>query len=514
MNGAESLVRTLIAGGVDTCFANPGTSEMHFVAALDRVGGMRSVLTLFEGVAAGAADGYGRMRDHPAATLLHLGPGLGNAIANLHNARKANTPIVNIVGDHASSHRGFDAPLSSDVEAIARPVSGWVRTSQGADVVGMDAAAAVAASLESPGQIATLILPADTAWTPAPGPAAPIPPQPRTQVEQSSVDAAARVLRSGEPVLLLVGGKGLRAEALRLAGAISAGTGADLRAPTSNARLERGAGRSPIQRIPYPIADALKDLRSYRHVILAGAQIPVAFFAYPGKPSLVLPNDCEAHVLAAPEEDIEDALRRLAEAVNASAELAQMTSPFRPDLPTGALTPERIGAVVAALMPENAIVVDEAINSGATMFRATEGAPPHDWLALTGGSIGIGLPLATGAAVACPDRPVLAFQADGSGMYTLQALWTQAREKLDITTIIFANRAYQSLETELRNVGAGNPGQIAWDMLDLGRPDLNWVKLAGGMGVEAARAETAEQLADLLRSRRHLPGPFVIEAVL
>ncbi|KAB0265446.1 acetolactate synthase large subunit [Microvirga brassicacearum] len=511
MNGAESLVRTLIAGGIDTCFANPGTSEMHFVAALDRVAGMRCILGLFEGVVSGAADGYGRMADKPAATLLHLGPGLGNALANLHNARKACTPMVNIVGDHATHHRQYDAPLTADVEGVARPMSDWVKTSMSARDVARDGAEAIAAALAGPGQVATLILPADTAWGEANGPAPSVVPPSRRKVPDEAITEAVAALRSGERTLILIGGRALRAKPIEIASRIAKATNAGLLAPTSNARIERGAGRVILDRIFYPLDQALEQLRGYKRVILVGAANPVAFFAYPGKPSLVLPPDCKIHVLAEPQDDLGDALERLAAEVGADAHKPLTQNALRPTLPKGALTAETIAAVVGALLPENAIVVDESINAGGWVYPLTAGSPAHDWLQLTGGSIGIGLPLATGAAVACPDRRVVALQADGSGMYTLQALWTQAREKLNVTNIIFSNRAYASLETELRNVGALNPGRIALDMLDLSRPDLDWVKLAEGMGVEAARADTIEKLIDLFQTSTRRPGPFLIE---
>ena len=510
MNGAESLVRTLIASGIDTCFANPGTSEMHFVAALDRVPGMRCVLGLFEGVVSGAADGYARMADKPAATLLHLGPGLGNALANLHNARKANTPIVNIVGDHATHHAIYDAPLSSDVEGVARPMSDWVRTSKDARAVARDGAEAVAAALSGAGGVATLILPADTAWNESDGPAPRLALPMRPKVSDEALKEAAAALRSGEPTLLLVGGRALRARPLELASRIAQTHGARLMAPTSNARIARGAGRVALERVFYPVTDALAQLGEVRRVVLVGAQEPVAFFAYPGKPSLVLPPECSVHRLAAPQDDLEDALERLADLIGAGAPPVLQAS-ARPALPTGALSAEAAAAVVGALLPEDAILIDESINAAGFCYRHTAGAPAHDWLQLTGGSIGIGLPLATGAAVACPERRTVALQADGSGMYTLQALWTQARENLNVTNIIFANRAYQSLETELFNVGALNPGRTALDMLDLRRPDLDWVKLAGGMGVEAARADSVERLIELVGTSFSQPGPFLIE---
>jgi acetolactate synthase-1/2/3 large subunit len=504
-----------VDAGVDVCFMNPGTSEMHFVAALDRVPGMRCVLGLFEGVVTGAADGYGRMADKPACTLLHLGPGLGNGIANLHNARKAHTPIVNIVGDHATYHVAHDAPLTADVEGIARPVSAWVRTSLSARSVAADGAEAVFAARTHPGQVATLILPANTAWETSHGPA-PMPALPEpTRVSEEAVREAAAALGSGEPCAILMTGHVLRAEPLETVGRIAAHTGADPIGQMSNARLERGAGRVTIPRVPYPVDEALAMLAGYKHLVLVGAKAPVAFFAYPDKPSMLWPEDCRIHTLAGPEEDGVHALEWLADELGAPRDCAVLQPPAKPGLPAdGTLDMDTIATVVGALLPENAIVADEAISSGRGLHPFTLGAAPHDWLQLCGGSIGLGLPLATGAAVACPDRKVVGLQADGSAMYTVQALWTQARENLDVTTILFANRAYASLKHELFNVGAHNPGRTALDMLEIGRPDLDWLALARGMGVEAGRATTTAEFIGQLRAGLASQGPYLIEAVL
>jgi len=515
MNGAESLVRTLVNAGVEVSFTNPGTSEMHFVAALDRVPGMRCVLGLFEGVVTGAADGYARMADKPASTLLHLGPGLGNGLANLHNARKAQTPVVNIVGDHATYHVEYDAPLTADVEGIAWPVSAWVRTSRDAKSVAADGAEAVAAAWTRPGQVATLILPANTAWEESDGPAvmAPVPEPPR--VAEERVRAAAEVLRSGEPTVILMAGHVLRAEGLAHAGAISTATGARLIAQMSNARLERGAGRVTIDRVPYPVDQALAMLKGVKNMILVGAKAPVAFFAYPDKPSLLWPEDCAVHVLAEAQEDTVHALEWLAEELGAPKDGAVLQELTLPEVPSdGAFDIDSIARAVGALLPENAIVADEAIGSGRGMHPFTLGSQPHDWLQICGGAIGLGLPMATGAAVACPDRKVIGLQADGSAMYTVQALWTQAREGLDVTTILFANRAYGSLKHELFNVGARNPGRKALDMLEIGRPDLDWVSLARGMGVAAGRATTNVEFVKELRAGIASEGPYLIEAVI
>jgi acetolactate synthase I/II/III large subunit len=515
MNGAESLVRTLVNAGVEVCFTNPGTSEMHFVAALDRVPGMRCVLGLFEGVVTGAADGYARMQDRPASTLLHLGPGLGNGLANLHNARKAQTPIVNIVGDHATYHVEYDAPLTADVEGIAWPVSAWVRTSRDARSVAADGADAVAAAWTRPGQVATLILPANTAWEESDGPAAmaPIPAPP--QVDEARIKAVAEILRRGEPTVILAAGRMLRAEGLALGGAIASASGARLLAQMSNARLERGAGRVCVDRVPYPVDQALAMLKGVKHMVLVGAKAPVAFFAYPDKPSLLWPEDCAVHTLAEAHEDGMHALAWLAEELSVSARDALLQPLAPPPLPgDGPLDIDSIACAVGALLPENAIVADEAIGSGRGMHPYTLGAQPHDWLQICGGAIGLGLPMATGAAVACPDRKVIGLQADGSAMYTLQALWTQAREGLDVTTVLFANRAYASLKHELFNVGARNPGRKALDMLEIGRPDLDFVSLARGMGVEAGRATTNAEFIRELRAGLASEGPYLIEAVI
>ncbi len=508
MNGAESLVHTLLASGVDTCFANPGTSEMHFVAALDRVAGMRCVLGLFEGVVTGAADGYARMADKPAATLLHCGPGLANGLANLHNARRANTPMVNCVGDQATYHRALDAPLTADTEGWARGVSGWVRTASRAADVGRDTAAAVQAARTSPGQIATLILPSDTCWDGGGevAPALPVPVAPT--VAPFAIESLARVLRRGEPTLLLLGHRALREGALADAHRIAAATGAMVLAQMSNPRVSRGRGRHPIDRVPYPVDAALAKLKGLKHIILVGAKEPVAFFAYPGKPGRMLPDDTERHVLARPEQDIAQALADLAAALDAPRLAAPVFE--TPTPATGEINPESFARSLSALLPEQAVVVDESITFGRSLFPGTYGAAPHDWLQITGGAIGIGLPLATGAAIGAPGRRVVTLQADGSALYTMQALWTQARERLDVTTVIFANRKYAILLGELANVGA-NPGRTALDMMDIGNPDLDWVQIAAGMGVEGARAATMEQFNDLFAQANARGGPFLIE---
>ncbi len=522
VNGADILCDTLLANGVDVCFANPGTSEMHFVAALDRKPRMRCVLGLFEGVATGAADGYARMADKPAATLLHLGPGLANGLANLHNAKRAGTPMVNIVGDHATHHLAFDAPLTSDIESLARPMSHWVGRARDAGDVSRTAAQAIGEARRAPGCIATLILHADAAWSAVPSAlssaiAVELAPHPRPAApDPQRLDAAAAALRNGLPTVLLISGRALRAGALEQASRIARASGARLLAQQSNARVERGAGRVAIDRVPYVVEQALACFAGVAQVVLIGAKAPVAFFAYPGQPSSMLPAGCEVIEAARPDDDLDQTLAQLADRLAGSGGTALPKALLTPrssfDVPTGALTPAAIMRALGALLPEGAIVCDESVSSGRDLFPATSGAAPHDHLQLTGGAIGDGLPMAVGAAIACPDRKVVCLQADGSGMYTVQALWTMARERLDVVTVVFANRRYAILQHELKAVGAGVPGHNARRMLELDDPALDWVALAKGMGVEAAATDSADRFADLLRSALGRPGPFLIEA--
>ncbi|HTP61000.1 MAG TPA: acetolactate synthase large subunit [Burkholderiales bacterium] len=510
MNGAESLARTLVAAGVDTCFANPGTSEMHFVSALDRVAGLRCVLGLAETVVAGCADGYARMAGKPAATLFHCGPGLGNAIANLHNAKRAHVPIVNIVGDHATYHRAYDAPLTADTEGLARTVSSWVRTCTSARAVGADAAAAVQAARTPPGGTATLILPADCAWDEGSEPGKPLPPPAPAMVMPDSVKDIARAMRSGSQAMLVLSGAALSEPGLRAANRIAHVTGAKLRTPTQVPRMVRGRGRVPVDRIPYVVDAALKVMEGTKHLVLAGAKAPVGFFAYPGKPSALWPKDCTVHTLATAEQDIVGALEALADELSAPRDAPVRDDVAKPELHGGPFKPEAFGLTLAALLPENAIVAEDAVTSGRALFPLTWGAAPHDWIQITGGAIGHAFPAATGAAIACPDRKVVCLQADGAGMYSLQALWTQAREKLDVVNVVFANRRYAILQGELAAVGA-QPGPASNELFDLARPEIRWTKLAEGMGVEAVRVETLEAFTDAFTLARGRRGPFLIE---
>ncbi|MBF6569539.1 MAG: acetolactate synthase large subunit [Candidatus Binataceae bacterium] len=513
MNGAESLVRTAQACGIKVCFANPGTTEMPLVAALDASAGIRPVLALFEGVCSGAADGYARMSDSPAMTLLHLGPGFANSIANFHNARRARSAVLNVIGNHAIWHLQYDAPLTSDIFSLARPVSGWVRESSSSMALARDTAEAIAAAGHYPGKVATLIVRADCQWDAADAAAAPIEVPSMPHVADAAIDRAAVMLRKHQSSVLYLGGQGLRARSLAAAARIAARTGCVLIAETFPARMERGAGYPAVARLPYFPEQALEALAPYHAMVIAGAPKPVAFFGYPDAPSVLIPQGCQVEMLAEPETGVAAALEALAEALGAPAR-PKILDAERPAKPSGPLSAANIGAALGALIPDHGILMDEGATTGFSAYATSIGARPHTYLSLTGGAIGQGLPCATGAAVASPDRKVIAFQADGGGMYTLQALWTNARESLDVITIICNNRAYRILQVELARAGVTEPGKYARSLTRLDEPEINWVDLARGMGVPGVRVSTADELVRELERALPERGPKLIEMMM
>jgi acetolactate synthase-1/2/3 large subunit len=514
MNGAQSLLQTLVNCDVEVCFGNPGTSEMHFVAALDSVPKMRSVLCLFEGVVTGAADGYGRVAGKPAVTLLHLGPGLANGLANLHNARRASTPLVNIVGDHATYHLQYDAPLTSDIAGFARPVSSWIHESKSADAVASDTARAVQAARSAPGCVSTLILPADTAWNEAQRAEQKLPDLLPAPVSPDAIDAAARLLSNGKKTALLLRGATLYGAGLEAAGRVQAKTGARLLCDTFAPHAELGAGRVPVERIPYFAEQIVDFLKDFEQIIFVGAKPPVSFFAYPGKPSWCAPEGSHLSYLAHAHQDGAQALAALADALGAPARTPVRIPLQLPEMPSGPLTSLGVAQVIAAMTPENAIFADESATASFPLLSMMARARPHTHLPLTGGSIGQGLPLAVGAAIAAPDRKVICPHGDGGAAYTMQALWTMAREKLDVVIVIYANRSYAILNIELGRVGATGSGPVAMSMLDLHNPEMNWTQIAAGLGVEASRATTCEEFAAQYSSALKQRGPRLIEAMI
>ncbi|AEQ52643.1 acetolactate synthase large subunit [Pelagibacterium halotolerans] len=516
MNGAEALIQSLIANGVTTCFANPGTSEMHFVAATNAYPSLRNVLCLFEGVATGAADGYGRMSDAPAATLLHLGFGLSNGLANLHNARRSGAPVLNIVGEHASWYQGANSALSSDIQAIAAPMSDWVHVSQSAEKVASDAARAIAAAHARGGQVATLILPADTAWTDgAAVPSQRSVPLGTTGIDPDTIERAARMLAGAGRSIIIAAGQALRAGPMDQLARIAAKTGAKLATPYGVGRLERGAGRVSMPRLPALIDPARALFEGIDTIILAGTNMPSAMFAYPGKPRQM--QDDTAQVLGLCEDfgATAEAIECLADAVGAGRGEVIREALREIEGPSGALTADTMLVSVAAAMPENAIIVDESISAGRNFFPLSQGAVPHDYLQLTGGALGCGIPVSLGAAIACPDRRVINMEGDGSAMYTLQGLWSQARENADVTTVIVSNRRYGILDAELKSVGVqGEVRGSARRLLSLDAPAIDWIGLAKGMGVEAKAVTTGEDLVAAITHANGRTGPFLIEAII
>jgi acetolactate synthase-1/2/3 large subunit len=514
VNGAEALLQTLVDSGVEICFANPGTSEMQLVSAIGKTDTMRPVLCLFEGVVSGAADGYARMADKPAATLLHLGSGFSNSLANMHNARRAGSPIVNIVGDHASYHLQYDAPLTSDLEGIARWGSHWVEVATSPDELSAAGARAVEAALSHNGRIATVIAPADSAWSEAGSAAPAIAPPAPPPADRAGIEAAAAALRGGGRSCLLLDGRALRGDTLQTLGAIAEAHDAALISVTFPNRLQRGAGRVPVQRLPYFAEQSAEALADFENLVLVGAKAPVSFFAYPGKQSWLTPEGCELLTLAAPDEDVAGAVTRLAAALSVDAAPTRLQERVMHEVADETLNPLTLGQVFSNELPEGAIVSDEGATCGLAIYLCTEQAAAHDWMTLTGGAIGQGLPLALGAALACPERKVVALQADGSAMYTIQALWSMARENADVTVVLLNNRSYAILNIELERVGAVTPNAKTLSMLDLSNPDMNFAEIAAGLGVRATQARSSAEFQAQFREAMATPGPCLIEAII
>jgi acetolactate synthase-1/2/3 large subunit len=302
---------------------------------------------------------------------------------------------------------------------------------------------------------------------------------------------------------------------LELAGKIAAKTGCKVQAAGGTARIERGAGRVPVLRLHFVVETALEMLKGTKHMVLCGAKAPAAFFAYPGKPSVLVPDGCDVTTLCPVDGDPLGALEALATELGALNEKpGHIAQASRPDRPTGKFTLDGLGAALGATLPEGAIVVDESVTTGRGFFPHSAGAPPHDWLNNMGGSIGFGAPVAVGAAVACPDRKVIAMIGDGSAMYTIQSLWTMARENLDVCVMIFSNRSYKILYSQLSDVGAANPGPRAIDMLTLDRPTLDFSTMAKSMGVPGAKANDLEELTKQLTYAMSQKGPYLIDVVM
>ncbi len=515
MNGAEALLKTIAAAGIDTCFANGGTTEMAMILAFDSIAGIKPMLGLFEGVCSGAADGYGRLKEKPALCLLHLGPGLANGVANLHNARRARTPLLNVIGEHASWHAKADAPLAMDIECLCRTFSGWQRTVRSVETIAQDAADAIEAALR--GQIASLIVPSDHQWGEYRGEIPRVKSPACDPPDRQAVASAAALLQSAEKTALIMNGRALRRRGLEAAGRIRAAVGCDLFCINFPAYVDRGAGCVPVSRVPYFPEPAAAVLAPYRAVLLAGTDEPVNFFGYEGQWSNPIAGEVPKLRIDTDSQDAAEALEALADELGAPGgrSLDGIVAGYRvPDVPSGRLTPEKACLTLAALQPEGAIIMDEGLTSSMTYFPLGATLAPHSYFMLTGGAIGQGMPSATGAAVACPDRPVINLQADGSAMYTVQSLWTQAREGMNVTTLICSNRSYNIINVELQRAGFTNPGPRALSFTDLGNPPIDWPSLSRGMGVPGAAVDTAEDLARELRKALAEPGPHLIEMIL
>jgi acetolactate synthase-1/2/3 large subunit len=512
MNGAELLLKTAIKAGIEVCFSNPGTTEMPLVNAFDKYPGIRPVLGLFEGVCTGAADGYARMAQKPAMTLLHLGPGFGNGIANLHNAKRAKTPLFNVVGEHASWHLPYDPLLAMDIEALAGSVSQWFHTVKDPEQIMSDTARAIVSAQK--GAISTLIVPCDYQWAEVEDGEITLPAPDKQPVDTEVIQTAADLLLSKRKCAVIIGGQAASEKGLATLARIKSAVSCDLYYETFPARIEQGAGYPDMYRIPYLPEMAIDLLKQYEIILCLGVREPVAFFGYQGMPSLFTSKTQEKLIIETRDESLLDALNSIAAIIKAPDQAnPEILSSYNPPLiPSGPLDGAKAGQVVAALQPANAIVVEEAITNGFVYHLVTNNIRPFTMLTLTGGSIGQGPACAAGAAIACPDRPVINYQADGSAMYTVQSLWTQTRENLNVTTLICSNRSYDILNMEMTRSGNTSPGVNAKRMTDL--TGIDWVKLGEAQGVPSVSVNTCEALADAMEKALAEEGPHLIEMQL
>jgi len=510
MNGSECLVGTLINHGVDLLFTNPGTSEVGLLAEIGSSEQIRAVPVLFEGIAAGAADGYFRMTGRPAATMLHVGPGLANAWSALHNAAKARSGVVNIVGQLSEAHLELESPLKSDILALATSVSDVVRYPLSTARVGIDAKAAADAAKR--GKVATLVMANDVGW--CDGAELATPPEAQDADTHGALDPAAMTaLKQGPRTLLLLGGLALDVGAQRDAAAIASATGCSVMIEWASARCERGGDLPSWARIPYPVDEAVRALVAYDTIVLCGATEPIAFFNYCNSPSrLAAPSTrvIDLHPEGADERPALSAARR-----------ALASDPARPCHPPAARytygapkSPDPVSAAIAAALPQDAIIVNEAITSASDLFAASAAAPRHTWLDNLGGSIGFALPVSIGAAIGAPDRRVITLCGDGSTMYSPQGLWTIAREELDITVLVFANQAYKILVSELVRTSDTNLDDQAVSLLQLNNPEIRWTELAHSLGVASTRVSSCDQLKSALMSAFGTKGPRLIEVAI
>ena len=512
LTGADALVQTLADLGVDSCFANPGTSEMQLIAALDKESRIRSVLCLFEGVATGAADGYARISGKPAMTLLHLGPGYLNGGANIHNAFRAKSPMINVVGDHAVSHQRYDAPLASDIIGLAASSSRWIKSVDKVEQAGNLATEAwEACHGPEPGPV-SLVLPADSAWKEGGRKGAMVRAPELRRPSHEKIETAVQAIKTAKSPMILMNGSALSETGLKHAAKLNT-NGIRIMIDTFAPKIARGVGRFMPDRMHYFAEGAMQDLKDCDLMILAGTKAPVAFFAYPDRPSLLVPEGCKVVSLGGFDTDSEKILFELVKAfgIENSAPLANRVCP---DKPAGKLSGTTIGTSIARYLPSNAIVSDDGVSNSIGCYFATVNAEPHDWLMLTGGAIGQGMPVALGAALAAPDRKVLCLSGDGAGMYTCQSLWSMARENVDVTTIVFVNHSYRILNIEQSRTGAKDPGHVAKSMLDLSNPEIDWVRLAQSMGVPGTLCTTAEEFDSALERAFSKEGPSLIAALL
>ncbi len=513
MMGAQWMLKSAAAAGIEVCFANPGTTELPFVAAMDRATEIRPLLGLFEGVCSGAADGYYRIRRKPAMTLTHLGPGFANAIANFHNARRARSAIFNVIGEHMSWHVAADPPLASDIESLARPVSAGVWRADTPATL-HNATVGALQGLQQRGGIQTLILPMDLQEDPVQHSiAAPVAAQAAADYDAAAVATVAADITAGRKVLLYLGADALGEAALRRLARLAALPNVELVGETFPAASEHGRGLPAIKRLVALAEKAHPYLLGFERVAVLAAEPPVAFFGARGLPSH-LGDPARMATVCGPGGRVAEALEELLARVRPAAAPASTVQRVSDTDLGESLTPESASRVVAAHLPANAIVSAEGATLGFPFNALASQAERHTTIVLTGGAIGQGLPSAFGASVAAPDRKVVALQSDGSALFTIQALWSMAREGSDVVVILASNQRYNILINEMSRNGYALTSPPVRDLLNLARPAVDWQALSTSFGVPSNRVESVSALRRAFQAALAERGPRLIEVVL
>ena len=515
MNGAAAFFKSIVDNGIDTIFACPGTSEMQVV---DEVGysNLRVVLCLFENSVTGMADGYARMLDKPALGMVHVTCGLTNALANMHNARIANSRMIIFGGGVHVAHE-VNEPVHSMLQRqpyVAQIAAQCVIEARSPDQLAAAATQALKASNDGAGKIVYVYGPNNAVWGESSfqGKLTSSAEQ-RQRVSTATISSIADTLKAGKKTAFILDNLALREEGLEILGRIAEGAGGRLFREWLPSRIAMGAGRVRTETLPYGGAEGRELLSEFDQIVLVGAKIPVCPFSYENQPWVKIPENCNVHTLATADHDILAALEELATQLDLPEKASNRYNRKPGEPPTGPLSGNSIVQSLSILMPADSIVLDEAMLENVMFPLLMDGAAPFDFMAACpGGAIGAGPPVACGAAIACPNRKVILLEGDFSLMQGNTALWSMAQHNLDICVINYNNEGSASLSTELARVRQGEAQPKSIELLRIRKPTIDYAAMAESMGVPASRAETAEEFHLQLTKAMSTKGPHFIDA--